>query len=58
LKGGDIVFGVNTWLADVMSVINQILTLFTSAPIVYFVMLALIGASVGVVKKLIPTKRK
>jgi hypothetical protein len=47
-----------TVLTDVMGVVTDVLAIFTTEPVVYFVMLGLIGASVGVVKKLIPTKRK
>lgn len=46
-----------TYLADTMSVVTQVLAFFTQTPIVYFVMLALIGGAVGIVKRLIPTKR-
>lgn len=51
-------FGANTYLADVMSVITEILSIFTQEPVIYFVMLALVGASVGIVKRLIPSKRR
>lgn len=51
-------FGVGvTTLTDVLSVITEILDVFLQSPVVYFVMLALIGGAVGIVKRLIPTKR-
>lgn len=47
-----------TYLTDIMSVITQILSIFTEEPVIYFVMLALVGASVGIVKRLLPTKSR
>jgi hypothetical protein len=51
-------FGTNTYLQDVISVLTEVLTFFTQEPLVYFVMAALVGVGIGAIKKLIPTKRK
>lgn len=47
-----------TYLADIMGIITDVIAIFMQEPIVYFVVLALVGASVAVVRKLIPTKKK
>ena len=50
--------GISSALSLALDVVGDGLDLFTQAPAIYFVALALLGAGAGVAKKFVPMKRR
>lgn len=50
----------NTLIAnvgDVTTIVTDVMQFFTTPPVSYFVAFALVGAGVGIVRKLVPRKK-
>jgi len=45
-------------LGEALDVVKDSMEMFTQAPAIYFVALALIGAGAGVAKRFVPMKRR
>ena len=48
---------ITALIAEVIELVGNVIAIFGEAPLVFFVYLALVGAAVGIVRRLIPTRR-